>query len=51
MSENYLIEFQKIDILELLQTEKILGNDNFSEKFINKYIKENILDINPELLS
>lgn len=51
LSENYLIEFQKIDIIELLKKEKIVGNENFSKKFINKYIKENILDINPELLS
>ena len=31
-------------------TELILGSENFSEAFINKYLSENILDINPELL-
>ena len=51
LSENYLIEFQKIDILELLKKEKLMGIENFNEKFIHNYIKENILDINPELLS
>lgn len=51
LSENYLIEFQKIDILEFLKKEKIMGKENFKEKFINKYLNENILDINPELLS
>jgi len=51
LSDNYLIEFQKIDIIELLVKENIMGVEYFSEKFFNKYIKENILDINPKLLS
>jgi len=46
-----LKEYRKLNIKEMLQKEKLMGSEHFSEEFINSYIKENILDINPELLS
>ncbi|AXG69949.1 putative carboxypeptidase YodJ [Kordia sp. SMS9] len=46
-----LKEYQKLDIKAMLQAEKLMGSEHFNETFINSYIKENILDINPELLS
>lgn len=46
-----LESYQKnIDVKKMLSEEKILGSENFSEEFINRYINENILDINPALL-
>ncbi|TSE07448.1 MULTISPECIES: M15 family metallopeptidase [Aquimarina] len=42
--------YQKVDIASELKKVKLLGSDFFTENFINQYIKENILDINPELL-
>ncbi|WP_452225772.1 M15 family metallopeptidase [Lacinutrix cladophorae] len=50
LSQNYLKSYKKVNIQEMLQKEKLLGNDYFSTSFINKYRNENILDINPELL-
>ncbi|QAA81163.1 D-alanyl-D-alanine carboxypeptidase family protein [Aequorivita sp. H23M31] len=41
---------QKIDVKKMLSEEKILGNEFFSEAFVDRYVKENILDINPKLL-
>ena len=42
---------EKIDVGQMLTEEKILGNEYFTEEFISTYTYENILDINPELLS
>lgn len=42
--------YKKLDVLSLLQSQQLLGSDHFSEEFIQQYICENILDINPELL-
>ncbi|GGX21657.1 M15 family metallopeptidase [Aquimarina muelleri] len=44
-----LKEYRKINITEELDKAKLLGNNYFTEKFIDQYIKNNILDINPEL--
>lgn len=41
---------EQIDVKKMLSEEKILGNENFSETFIQQYVKQNILDINPKLL-
>lgn len=41
---------EKINVKQMLSEEKLLGNEHFSEAFVNKYVKENILDINPKLL-
>lgn len=47
-----LKSFQEtIDVKNMLSEEKILGNAYFSDAFIQKYTSENILDINPKLLS
>lgn len=46
-----LKEYQeRIDVKEMLSQEKIMGSDQFSNAFISKYVKENIMDINPKLL-
>lgn len=42
---------ETINLKQMLSEEKILGNEYFSEVFVSKYLKENILDINPKLLS
>ena len=43
--------YRELDVQKVLQEEKIMGSEYFSEAFINKYRSENILDINPKLLS
>ncbi|MBZ0328094.1 MAG: M15 family metallopeptidase [Altibacter sp.] len=43
--------YKKLDLKQVLLEEKILGAEYFSEAFITRYRSENILDINPELLS
>ena len=50
MSLRMLNEYRQLDIKKILQTNKLMGSENFSESFIDKYKSENILDINPELL-
>ena len=45
MLQNYL----KIDIQSLLKEDALLGSEFFTDQFIKRYIKENILDINPDL--
>jgi len=45
-----LQEYKKLDVQKILQEEKILGSEHFSNAFIAQYRKENILDINPKLL-
>lgn len=42
---------EKIDVKKMLSEEKLMGNAHFSDEFISKYIKENIMDINPKLIS
>ncbi|WP_055447977.1 M15 family metallopeptidase [Lacinutrix mariniflava] len=50
LSSQYLKDYNQLDIVEILKTDKLLGSQNFSKEFITKYTEENILDINPELL-
>jgi len=50
LSIPYLKTYNKLDIKTLLQQEKIRGSAHLSDAFINRYRKENILDINPILL-
>lgn len=45
-----LEEFRKLDIKTELQKAVLMGSTNFTSKFIQKYLNENILDINPKLL-
>ncbi|MCF6279373.1 MAG: M15 family metallopeptidase [Flavobacteriaceae bacterium] len=46
ISKPMLRQYLKIDIQELLKTEKLLGSEYFTDAFITKYITENICDIN-----
>ena len=50
LSKGYLKTYRTLDILKTLQAEKFVGSEYFTTEFINSYIDENILDINPELL-
>lgn len=50
VSRPMLQEYKKLDVKKVLQEEKILGSEHFTDAFISKYRSENILDINPELL-
>ncbi len=45
-----LKEYLKLDIAEELKKANLMGSNFFSENFINSYVKENISDINPQLL-
>jgi LAS superfamily LD-carboxypeptidase LdcB len=49
VSKPMLNAFQKLDIKNILKEENVLGNEYFTNDFINKYNLENILDINPNL--
>jgi hypothetical protein len=51
LSKPMLKAYRELDIKTMLQKEKLMGSEHFSEAFIHSYINENILDINPELLS
>ncbi|RZS91957.1 M15 family metallopeptidase [Aquimarina brevivitae] len=42
--------FQKIDVAKELQKINLVGSNHFDQEFINQYIAENILDINPFLI-
>lgn len=42
--------YRKLDIKKILQQEELLGSQYFTNAFMENYIKENILDINPHLL-
>jgi len=50
LSFEYLKEYKKLDTLNMLKEEKLLGSEHFTEDFIKSYISDNILDINPKLL-
>ncbi len=50
VSKPMLQEYKKLNLKAILKEENILGNEYFSEEFIQKYRNQNILDINPELL-
>jgi len=50
VSKPMLEAYRKLDIKNILQEENIIGSAYFTDTFIAKYQKENILDINPDLL-
>jgi len=50
VSKPMLSDYRKLDLKKILEEEKIMGNENFSDSFISNYRNENILDINPKLL-
>tara|TARA_B100000609_G_scaffold4121_1_gene3215 strand:+ start:1454 stop:1627 length:174 start_codon:yes stop_codon:yes gene_type:complete len=41
--------FLKIDIVNIISKVDIEGKELFSDNFINNYINNNILEINPDL--
>ncbi|MBV7440880.1 M15 family metallopeptidase [Weeksellaceae bacterium TAE3-ERU29] len=45
-----LSEYTLLDFQDLIKNLNILGKENFTPEMINKYLKNNLLDINPELL-
>jgi LAS superfamily LD-carboxypeptidase LdcB len=50
ISKPMLIAYQKLDIKKIIEQEKVLGSEYFSDVFIANYLKDNVLDINPDLL-
>jgi hypothetical protein len=50
LSSLYLLQFKNLNIKTIVANENLLGSDYFSDEFITKYLNNNILDINPELL-
>lgn len=50
LSCNYLQDYRKLKLKDILNKEALLGHEYLTEAFLNKYYTENILDINPELL-
>lgn len=51
VSLKMLKEYNKLDLKKILQSNQLMGSGNFTDDFIEKYKSENILDINPALLS
>ncbi|WP_299215562.1 M15 family metallopeptidase [uncultured Aquimarina sp.] len=45
-----LKEFKKLDIKSELQKTVLMGSSNFTSEFIQQYMDQNVLDINPKLL-
>lgn len=43
--------YKELDLKKILQEEKIKGSTYFTDDFITRYRKQNILDINPQLLA
>lgn len=50
LSKGFLKAYQKIDLFNMIQKEKLFGSEHFTKNFIDNYINQNILDINPKLL-
>lgn len=51
LSLDYLKAYRQIDIKGLLQTEKLMGSEHFTNAFIDRYLIDNVMDINPALIS
>ncbi len=49
LSIPYLKAYRQLDIKAILQEEKLIGSDSFNQEFMDQYINDNILDINPAL--
>jgi len=50
LSQPMLQEYKEIDLKQLLQQIKLKGAEHFTDDFVAKYRRENVLDINEELL-
>jgi len=42
--------YKELDLASILTEEQVAGSAHFSESFMARYRKNNILDINPKLL-
>ena len=51
LSIPYLKKYQKLDIKSILEEGNLKGSEYFETEFIVRYLKENLLDINPYLLT
>ncbi|MFA5620227.1 MAG: M15 family metallopeptidase [Weeksellaceae bacterium] len=51
ISLKMLKAYSALDIRKILQSNKLMGSEHFTDAFIEKYLTENVLDINPSLLS
>ncbi|MCX2680399.1 M15 family metallopeptidase [Galbibacter sp. EGI 63066] len=49
ISKPMLRAYKKLDVKSILVGEQLLGSEHLSSEFMEAYIKNNILDINPEL--
>lgn len=50
LSCQMLNAYKELDLKKILQSNKLMGSEHFTDAFIEKYKRENILDINPDLL-
>lgn len=50
LSKEYLKQYKAITISKLLKKEQLKGSNSFTKTFIDSYLNNHILDINPELL-
>ena len=50
LSIPYLKAYRQLDIKVILKEQKLMGSESFNQEFMNQYIDENVLDINPALL-
>lgn len=51
ISKPFLTSYRKLNLKTILNEQQLMGSENFSDKFINRYMTENILDINPDLIA
>lgn len=49
ISKPMLDAYRKLDIVKIIKSENLLGHDHMTEDFINRYVEENVLGINPSL--
>ncbi len=50
LSISMLRAYRKLDVKKIITRENVAGADSFTDSFIERYTRENILDINPILL-
>ncbi|MEM6517158.1 MAG: D-alanyl-D-alanine carboxypeptidase family protein [Bacteroidota bacterium] len=50
LSQEYLKTYCQFDLKKIILKENLMGAEHFTEKFVEDYLKHNILDINPALL-
>ncbi|WGK65187.1 M15 family metallopeptidase [Croceiramulus getboli] len=50
LSKPYLDAYKKLDLLQKLEEAELMGSEHFTQEFMKRYIEQNILNINPDLL-